>query len=682
MAGGHKVAAMHLALTAEVGQAQRNITKLTKTVDKLSRQVKTGMEKSSAATTRFSNKVQRDMNRGRYALNRMRRAAQLFASAFIFAASIRQIGRLALSVERAEDKVRLMEARFKVFGRGSDTFTKVYQQSQKLGQSLDDTAGGLTRLLIATKNLNVEQEKLLRIQENITILGRAGGSAPEELGSGMRQLFQGVASDRLQGEELRSVLENIPLVAIEIAEHMGINIGLIRQYAKEGKITGQVVVDALDGVKIRLEDLPETFAIQTQRMTTEWDLLLAALGKKLETSKLIETVTGVIKFMRQEGLGDFAGVATEDLKSKVENLVVELGELETKQKAFNKAMAEQAKIQKELGRFGFEGAQPGQVKSFGSGAGTEFFAGLGGGGTGAALGKDQSLAIEAKRRELELLQAELALRAKIDKIAEDRAKADQALIDFDKQAAYEKALERFATKFATAAEKAAALRAELELYRKDLSDGAIAQAEAEITEVLHGGLEEISIKSLPKMKEAMKENADEMSQYAKQAARNIQSAFADFLFDPFSDGLSGMVEGFITAIRRMLAEMLAAQTLEAFFKWGKTLLGSGVGAAEGGHGIPLGSNIFEGLLARASGGPVTSGNPFVVGERGPELFIPGVSGMIMPNNKLGAGGMVNNYHFEAGADVATIRAEIIPMLELTHQRSVNTIYNHKREGLL
>jgi hypothetical protein len=56
--------------------------------------------------------------------------------------------------------------------------------------------------------------------------------------------------------------------------------------------------------------------------------------------------------------------------------------------------------------------------------------------------------------------------------------------------------------------------------------------------------------------------------------------------------------------------------------------------------------------------------------------------MIMPNNKLGAGGMVNNYHFEAGADVATIRAEIIPMLELTHQRSVNTIYNHKREGLL
>jgi uncharacterized protein YoxC len=100
MAGGHKVAAMHLALTAEVGQAQRNITKLTKTVDKLSRQVKTGMEKSSAATTRFSNKVQRDMNRGRYALNRMRRAAQLFASAFILTGTIRGFVRLGSAIEK------------------------------------------------------------------------------------------------------------------------------------------------------------------------------------------------------------------------------------------------------------------------------------------------------------------------------------------------------------------------------------------------------------------------------------------------------------------------------------------------------------------------------------------------------------------------------------------------------
>ena len=37
----------------------------------------------------------------------------------------------------------------------------------------------------------------------------------------------------------------------------------------------------------------------------------------------------------------------------------------------------------------------------------------------------------------------------------------------------------------------------------------------------------------------------------------------------------------------------------------------------------------------AKGGPVRSGNSYVVGERGPELFTPGVSGRITPNHALG-----------------------------------------------
>ena len=38
---------------------------------------------------------------------------------------------------------------------------------------------------------------------------------------------------------------------------------------------------------------------------------------------------------------------------------------------------------------------------------------------------------------------------------------------------------------------------------------------------------------------------------------------------------------------------------------------------------------------RANGGPVKGGNDYIVGERGPELFSPGVSGMITPNHALG-----------------------------------------------
>jgi hypothetical protein len=43
------------------------------------------------------------------------------------------------------------------------------------------------------------------------------------------------------------------------------------------------------------------------------------------------------------------------------------------------------------------------------------------------------------------------------------------------------------------------------------------------------------------------------------------------------------------------------------------------------------------LGKRANGGPVTGGSPYIVGERGPELFVPGRSGTIVANDKMGGG---------------------------------------------
>ncbi len=40
-------------------------------------------------------------------------------------------------------------------------------------------------------------------------------------------------------------------------------------------------------------------------------------------------------------------------------------------------------------------------------------------------------------------------------------------------------------------------------------------------------------------------------------------------------------------------------------------------------------------ITRAAGGPVKGGSSYIVGERGPEIFSPGVSGMITPNHALG-----------------------------------------------
>jgi hypothetical protein len=69
-------------------------------------------------------------------------------------------------------------------------------------------------------------------------------------------------------------------------------------------------------------------------------------------------------------------------------------------------------------------------------------------------------------------------------------------------------------------------------------------------------------------------------------------------------------------------------------------LGGGIGGAEG---------LFPGF---ANGGPVLGGRPIIVGERGPELFVPGSNGNVVPNNAMGG----NSYTINVNAGVGDPRA--------------------------
>lgn len=131
-----------------------------------------------------------------------------------------------------------------------------------------------------------------------------------------------------------------------------------------------------------------------------------------------------------------------------------------------------------------------------------------------------------------------------------------------------------------------------------------------------------------------KDASDSMSVFTEQAARNMQDAFADFLFDPFGDGLSGMVEGFAKALQRMAAQAAAAQIFKMIGSWASGYSGGGSGWVNA-----IGSVISSYGGGRAGGGPVAGDSVYRVGEGGrPELFkqggksylIPGDAGSIVP----------------------------------------------------
>ena len=82
------------------------------------------LEKSRKEILKLRKSVDRSANRVKYAFNKMRRAAQVFASAFIVAAFVRRLAQLATAAARASDKIALMEARFQQFARTGDAFVR------------------------------------------------------------------------------------------------------------------------------------------------------------------------------------------------------------------------------------------------------------------------------------------------------------------------------------------------------------------------------------------------------------------------------------------------------------------------------------------------------------------------------------------------------------------------------
>lgn len=94
-------------------------------------------------------------------------------------------------------------------------------------------------------------------------------------------------------------------------------------------------------------------------------------------------------------------------------------------------------------------------------------------------------------------------------------------------------------------------------------------------------------------------------------------------------------------------------------------LANGIGSDLGGG---IGNFIGSMLGARASGGPVDAGKPYLVGEKGPELILPTSNGMVIPNHALGGmGGAVNitqNIQIDSRSDQGTIMAAMFQAKEM------------------
>lgn len=172
---------------------------------------------------------------------------------------------------------------------GTANLNRVYSEllsiSQQTRTSLESTAIIYQRFAMNTSRLGMSQQELLDIVKSVNQVVAASGATSIEARNALIQFSQGLASGTLRGDELRSVLEQLPQLGRYIAQGMGIAFEDLRKVAKEGGLTPEKILRAIQKMA---PDIQQAFARMTptigQAFTVLRNSALDFIGRSGQTS--------------------------------------------------------------------------------------------------------------------------------------------------------------------------------------------------------------------------------------------------------------------------------------------------------------------------------------------------------------------------------------------------------------
>lgn len=265
------------------GQFVGEVTAAEHVVKRFGQATARSLDDASAATARLGDSLGR--------------VGQLAAGAF----AALQLGQGLGDVLRLADAYASLEARLRVASAGFGNAAQAQEAIFRIANaarvdvaSLAETYGQLAR---GAGEAGVTQQRLVGITETLAKAVALSGGSAESARAALTQLSQGLASGTLRGEELNSVLEQTPVVARAIADGLGLPIGALREYAAQGKLTADQVLQALERSKDRIEqqftELPQTIGGALTQLRNNLLQTVGDIDKASQSSSLVADVIGV-----------------------------------------------------------------------------------------------------------------------------------------------------------------------------------------------------------------------------------------------------------------------------------------------------------------------------------------------------------------------------------------------------
>jgi tape measure domain-containing protein len=164
--------------------------------------------------------------------------------------------------------------------------------------SIEGIGGAYQGIKRSQDELGASEAQVLRVTENLSKALTLGGQGAEAAKAALLQTSQALASGTLQGDELRSILENAPELAQIIASQMKVAVGQLKQLGSDGKITSKDLFEAILNATDRLDEkwkmLTPTISQSVQMLKTELTRWVGTLDQATGASSALAGGIGAL----------------------------------------------------------------------------------------------------------------------------------------------------------------------------------------------------------------------------------------------------------------------------------------------------------------------------------------------------------------------------------------------------
>jgi len=185
--------------------------------------------------------------------------------------SVRYAAGQARALIDIADAAKTIDARLKLATKTSQEYETasraVFEISKRSRTGIQSTANLYAKLAVSMRQMGASQTQVLGITESVTQAIKLSGVSTMAADAAVTQFTQAMASGVLRGDEFRSIMEQAPRLMAALSDGLGVAQGELRGLAEQGKLTADVVINALSS--------------QSEKLTQEFTQLPLTVGGAL-----------------------------------------------------------------------------------------------------------------------------------------------------------------------------------------------------------------------------------------------------------------------------------------------------------------------------------------------------------------------------------------------------------------